>query len=123
MKKIKFLMFFVSAATMMFATSCSKEKVDELAGTKWQLVSPDDPTYHCDVIYTVTFSTGMIMNFTRNVAGTNYSMEGSYTYKDGEGVGMLCNPGETTEYRMTFKIDGNKLVLHYQLRDVRLTKV
>ena len=123
MKKIKILMFFVAAATMMFATSCSKEKVDELAGTKWQLVSPNDPTYHCDVTYTVTFSTGMIMNFTRNVAGTNYAMEGSYTYKDGEGVGMLCNTGETTEYRMTFKIDGDKLVLHYQLRDVTLTKV
>ena len=123
MKKIKFLMFFVAAAIMMFATSCSKEKVDELAGTKWQLVSPNDSTYHCDVTYTVTFSTGMKMNFTRNVAGTDYVMEGTYTYKDGEGVGMLCNTGETTEYRMTFKIDGNKLTLHYSLRDVTLTKV
>ena len=123
MKIIKFLMFFVAAATMLFATSCTKDKVDELAGTKWQLNSPNDPSFHTDVVYTVTFSTGMKMNFTRNVGGTNYVMEGTYTYKDGEGVGMLCSTGETTEYRLTFKIDGNKLVLHYHLHDITLTKV
>ena len=63
------------------------------------------------------------MNFTRSVAGNDFVMEGSYTYKDGEGVGMLRNPGETDEYRLTFKIDGNKLVLNYHLHDITLTKV
>lgn len=125
MKAIKLLLFFVATATMMTMSSCSKEKEDNsLAGTKWQLVNEQDEAFYgAKVIYTVTFGQKDEMTFTRNVSGTDYVMKGSYTYKDGEGVGLLCNEGETTEYRMTFKVKGNTLTLHYHLRDVTMNKI
>lgn len=125
MKTIKLLMFFVAAATMMTMSSCSKEKEDNsLAGTKWQLVNEQDEAFYgAKVIYTVTFGQKDEMTFTRNVDGTDFVMKGTYTYKNGEGVGLLCNEGDTTEFRMTFKVNGNTLTLHYHLRDVTMTKI
>jgi hypothetical protein len=125
MKAIKLLLFFVATATMMTMSSCSKDKEDNsLAGTKWQLVNEQDATYYgVKVIYTVTFGQNNEMTFTRNVDGTDFVMKGTYTYKDGEGVGLLCNEGDTTEYRLTFKVNGNTLSLNFSLRDIVMTKV
>lgn len=125
MKAIKLLLFFVATATMMTMSSCSKDKEDNsLAGTKWQLVNEQDATYYgVKVIYTVTFGQNNEMTFTRNVDGTDFVMKGTYTYKDGEGVGLLCNEGDTTEYRLTFKVNGNTLTLNFSLRDIVMTKV
>lgn len=125
MKAIKLLLFFVATATMMTMSSCSKDKEgNSLAGTKWQLVNEQDATYYgVKVIYTVTFGQNNEMTFTRNVDGTDFVMKGTYTYKDGEGVGLLCNEGDTTEYRLTFKVNGNTLTLNFSLRNIVMTKV
>ena len=125
MKTIKLLMFFVAAATMMTMSSCTKEKEDNsLAGTKWQLVNEQDATYHgVKVVYTVTFGQNKEMTFTRNVNGTDFVMKGTYTYKDGSGVGLLYQEGESNEYRLTFKVSGNTLTLNFSLRDIVMTKI
>ena len=125
MKTIKLLMFFVAAATMMTMSSCTKEKEDNsLAGTKWQLVNEQDATYHgVKVVYTVTFGQNKEMTFTRNVNGTDFVMKGTYTYKDGSGVGLLYQEGDSNEYRLTFKVSGNTLTLNFSLRDLVMTKI
>ncbi len=125
MKTIKLLMFFVAAATMMTMSSCSKEKEDNsLAGTKWQLVNEQDATYYgVKVVYTVTFGQNKEMTFTRNVNGTDFVMKGTYTYKDGSGVGLLYQEGDSNEYRLTFKVSGNTLTLNFSLRDIVMTKI
>lgn len=125
MKTIKLLMFFVAAATMMTMSSCTKEKEDNsLAGTKWQLVNEQDATYHgVKVVYTVTFGQNKEMTFTRNVNGTDFVMKGTYTYKDGSGVGLLYQEGDSNEYRLTFKVSGNTLTLNFSLREIVMTKV
>lgn len=125
MKTIKLLMFFVAAATMMTMSSCTKEKEDNsLAGTKWQLVNEQDATYHgVKVVYTVTFGQNKEMTFTRNVNGTDFVMKGTYTYKDGSGVGLLYQEGDSNEYRLTFKVSGNTLSLNFSLRDIVMTKI
>ena len=125
MKAIKLLMFFVAAATMMTMSSCTKEKEDNsLAGTKWQLVNEQDATYHgVKVVYTVTFGQNKEMTFTRNVNGTDFVMKGTYTYKDGSGVGLLYQEGDSNEYRLTFKVSGNTLTLNFSLRDIVMTKI
>lgn len=125
MKTIKLLMFFVAAATMMTMSSCTKEKEDNsLAGTKWQLVNEQDATYHgVKVVYTVTFGQNKEMIFTRNVNGTDFVMKGTYTYKDGSGVGLLYQEGDSNEYRLTFKVSGNTLTLKFSLRDIVMTKI
>jgi uncharacterized lipoprotein YehR (DUF1307 family) len=125
MKTIKLLMFFVAAATMMTMSSCTKEKEDNsLAGTKWQLVNEQDATYHgVKVVYTVTFGQNKEMTFTRNVNGTDFVMKGTYTYKDGSGVGLLYQEGDSNEYRLTFKVSGNTLTLNFSLRDIVMTKI
>ena len=125
MKTIKLLMFFVAAATMMTMSSCTKEKEDNsLAGTKWQLVNEQDATYHgVKVVYTVTFGQNKEMTFTRNVNGTDFVMKGIYTYKDGSGVGLLYQEGDSNEYRLTFKVSGNTLTLNFSLRDIVMTKI
>lgn len=125
MKTIKLLMCFVAAATMMTMSSCTKEKEDNsLAGTKWQLVNEQDATYHgVKVVYTVTFGQNKEMTFTRNVNGTDFVMKGTYTYKDGSGVGLLYQEGDSNEYRLTFKVSGNTLTLNFSLRDIVMTKV
>lgn len=125
MKTIKLLMCFVAAATMMTMSSCTKEKEDNsLAGTKWQLVNEQDATYHgVKVVYTVTFGQNKEMIFTRNVNGTDFVMKGTYTYKDGSGVGLLYQEGDSNEYRLTFKVSGNTLTLKFSLRDIVMTKI
>ena len=125
MKTIKLLMFFVAAATMMTMSSCTKEKEDNsLAGTKWQLVNEQDATYHgVKVVYTVTFGQNKEMTFTRNVNGTDFVMKGTYTYKDGSGVGLLYQEGDSNEYRLTFKVSGNTLTFNFSLREIVMTKV
>lgn len=125
MKTIKLLMCFVAAATMMTMSSCTKEKEDNsLAGTKWQLVNEQDATYHgVKVVYTVTFGQNKEMTFTRNVNGTDFVMKGTYTYKDGSGVGLLYQEGDSNEYRLTFKVSGNTLTLNFSLRDIVMTKI
>jgi uncharacterized lipoprotein YehR (DUF1307 family) len=125
MKTIKLLMFFVAAATMMTMSSCTKEKEDNsLAGTKWQLVNEQDATYHgVKVVYTVTFGQNKEMTFTRNVNGTDFVMKGTYTYKDGSGVVLLYQEGDSNEYRLTFKVSGNTLTLNFSLRDIVMTKI
>ena len=125
MKTIKLLMFFVAAATMMTMSSCTKEMEDNsLAGTKWQLVNEQDATYHgVKVVYTVTFGQNKEMTFTRNVNGTDFVMKGTYTYKDGSGVGLLYQEGDSNEYRLTFKVSGNTLTLNFSLRDIVMTKI
>ena len=125
MKTIKLLMFFVAAATMMTMSSCTKEKEDNsLAGTKWQLVNEQDATYHgVKVVYTVTFGQNKEMTFTRNVNGTDFVMKGTYTYKNGSGVGLLYQEGDSNEYRLTFKVSGNTLTLNFSLRDIVMTKI
>lgn len=125
MKTIKLLMFFVAAATMMTMSSCTKEKEDNsLAGTKWQLVNEQDATYYgVKVVYTVTFGQNKEMTFTRNVNGTDFVMKGTYTYKDGSGVGLLYQEGDSNEYRLTFKVSGNTLTLNFSLRDIVMTKI
>lgn len=125
MKAIKLLLCFVAAATMMTMSSCTKEKEDNsLAGTKWQLVNEQDATYYgVKVIYTVTFGQNKEMTFTRNVNGTDFVMKGTYTYKDGSGVGLLYQEGDSNEYRLTFKVSGNTLTLNFSLREIVMTKV
>lgn len=125
MKTIKLLLCFVAAATMMTMSSCTKEKEDNsLAGTKWQLVNEQDATYHgVKVVYTVTFGQNKEMTFTRNVNGTDFVMKGTYTYKDGSGVGLLYQEGDSNEYRLTFKVSGNTLTLNFSLRDIVMTKI
>lgn len=125
MKTIKLLMCFVAAATMMTMSSCTKEKEDNsLAGTKWQLVNEQDATYYgVKVVYTVTFGQNKEMTFTRNVNGTDFVMKGTYTYKDGSGVGLLYQEGDSNEYRLTFKVSGNTLTLNFSLRDIVMTKI
>lgn len=125
MKAIKLLLCFVAAATMMTMSSCTKEKEDNsLAGTKWQLVNEQDATYYgVKVIYTVTFGQNKEMTFTRNVNGTDFVMKGTYTYKDGSGVGLLYQEGDSNEYRLTFKVNGNTLSLNFSLREIVMTKV
>ena len=125
MKAIKLLLCFVAAATMMTMSSCSKEKEDNsLAGTKWQLVNEQDATYYgVKVVYTVTFGQNKEMTFTRNVNGTDFVMKGTYTYKDGSGVGLLYQEGDSNEYRLTFKVSGNTLTLNFSLRDIVMTKI
>ena len=125
MKTIKLLMFFVAAATMMTMSSCTKEKEDNsLAGTKWQLVNEQDATYHgVKVVYTVTFGQNKEMTFTRNVNGTDFVMKGTYTYKDGSGVGLLYQEGDSNEYRLTFRVSGNTLPWNFSLRDSVMTKI
>jgi hypothetical protein len=118
-------MCFVAAATMMTMSSCTKEKEDNsLAGTKWQLVNEQDATYYgVKVVYTVTFGQNKEMTFTRNVNGTDFVMKGTYTYKDGSGVGLLYQEGDSNEYRLTFKVSGNTLTLNFSLRDIVMTKI
>ena len=125
MKAIKLLLCFVAAATMMTMSSGTKEKEDNsLAGTKWQLVNEQDATYHgVKVVYTVTFGQNKEMTFTRNVNGTDFVMKGTYTYKDGSGVGLLYQEGDSNEYRLTFKVSGNTLTLNFSLRDIVMTKI
>lgn len=125
MKAIKLLLCFVAAATMMTMSSCTKEKEDNsLAGTKWQLVNEQDATYYgVKVVYTVTFGQNKEMTFTRNVNGTDFVMKGTYTYKDGSGVGLLYQEGDSNEYRLTFKVSGNTLTLNFSLRDIVMTKI
>lgn len=125
MKAIKLLLCFVAAATMMTMSSCTKEKEDNsLAGTKWQLVNEQDATYYgVKVVYTVTFGQNKEMTFTRNVNGTDFVMKGTYTYKDGSGVGLLYQEGDSNEYRLTFKVNGNTLSLNFSLREIVMTKV
>lgn len=125
MKTIKLLLCFVAAATMMTMSSCTKEKEDNsLAGTKWQLVNEQDATYHgVKVVYTVTFGQNKEMTFSRNVNGTDFVMKGTYTYKDGSGVGLLYQEGDSNEYRLTFKVSGNTLTLNFSLRDIVMTKI
>ncbi|MBR5352535.1 MAG: hypothetical protein IK126_02395 [Bacteroidales bacterium] len=125
MKAIKLLLCFVAAATMMTMSSCTKEKEDNsLAGTKWQLVNEQDATYYgVKVIYTVTFGQNKEMTFTRNVNGTDFVMKGTYTYKDGSGVGLLYQEGDSNEYRLTFKVSGNTLTLNFSLREIVMTKI
>lgn len=125
MKAIKLLLCFVAAATMMTMSSCTKEKEDNsLAGTKWQLVNEQDATYYgVKVVYTVTFGQNKEMTFTRNVNGTDFVMKGTYTYKDGSGVGLLYQEGDSNEYRLTFKVSGNTLTLNFSLREIVMTKV
>ena len=125
MKTIKLLMCFVAAATMMTMSSCTKEKEDNsLAGTKWQLVNEQDEAFYgAKVIYTVTFGQKDEMTFTRNVDGTDFVMKGTYTYKDGSGVGLLYQEGDSNEYRLTFKVSGNTLTLNFSLRDIVMTKI
>ena len=125
MKAIKLLLCFVAAATMMTMSSCTKEKEDNsLAGTKWQLANEQDATYHgVKVVYTVTFGQNKEMTFTRNVNGTDFVMKGTYTYKDGSGVGLLYQEGDSNEYRLTFKVSGNTLTLNFSLRDIVMTKI
>lgn len=125
MKAIKLLLCFVAAATMMTMSSCTKDKEDNsLAGTKWQLVNEQDATYYgVKVVYTVTFGQNKEMTFTRNVNGTDFVMKGTYTYKDGSGVGLLYQEGDSNEYRLTFKVSGNTLTLNFSLRDIVMTKI
>ena len=63
------------------------------------------------------------MTFTRNVNGTDFVMKGTYTYKDGSGVGLLYQEGDSNEYRLTFKVSGNTLTLNFSLRDIVMTKI
>ena len=98
-----------------------------LANTTWQLNSPNDETYHGDVIYTLAFGQGNEVTFTRDMDfGSTTStavMEGTYTYSNGSGVAMIHNVGETTDFRITFTVSGNTLIWHFNLRDITLTKI
>lgn len=97
-----------------------------LAGTTWTLNSPNDETYHGDVIYTLTFGQSNNVTFTRDMDfGSSTStavMTGTYTYTNGSGVAMIHNEGETTDFRITFTVSGNTLIWHFNLRDITLTK-
>ena len=98
-----------------------------LANTTWQLNSPNDETYHGDVIYTLAFGQGNEVTFTRDMDfGSTTStavMKGTYTYSNGSGVAMIHNVGETTDFRITFTVSGNTLIWHFNLRDITLTKI
>lgn len=144
MKVTKLILCFVAMATMLFA-GCTKDdnggtnngggnnngnggsNTSALVGTTWQLNSPNDQTYHGDVIYTVSFGQGNEVTFTRDMDfGTSTSsavMEGTYTYNEGNGVAMIHNVGETTDYRITFTVSGNTLTWNFSLREIVLQKV
>jgi hypothetical protein len=100
-----------------------------LANTTWQLNSPNDETYHGDVIYTVAFGQNDDVTFTRDIKYEGYDevqsvvMTGTYTYSNGSGVAMIHNIGETTDYRITFTVSGNTLIWNFSLRDITLTKI
>ena len=137
MKTTKSILCFVALATMLFV-GCTKDDnggsnngnggstSGALAGTTWQLNSPNDDTYHCDVIYTVTFGQGNEVTFTRDMDfGTSTSqivMVGTYTYNSGSGVATIHNVGETTDFRITFTVSGNTMQWHFNLRDIPLQK-
>ena len=146
MKATKLILCFVAIATM-FLVGCSKDDNSgnnngngtssanpALAGTTWQLDNPHDEGYanygDYRVIYTVTFGQNNEVTFTREISCAELDyylkpvMTGTYTYgNDGKGVAMLCNEGETTEYRMTFTVSGNTMVWKFNLRDITLTKI
>lgn len=137
MKATKLILCFVAMATMLF-TGCTKDDnggnnngngnsvSSALKGTTWVLNSPNDETYHGDVIYTVAFGQSNEVTFTRDMDfGTTTSkviMTGTYTYSNGSGVAMVHNEGETTDFRMTFTVSGNDLVWKFNLREITLHK-
>jgi len=142
MRTKKFILCFVAMATL-FLFGCQKEDIggnggnsgnggnggstdNSLANTTWVLNSPDDETYHGDVIYTVSFGASDDVKFTRNIdygtSQTDIVMLGTYTYSDGSGVAEIHNEGETTDYRITFSVEGNTLIWNFSLREIRLQK-
>ena len=143
MKTTKLIVCFVAMATMLFA-GCSKDDnggsnnnsstSNALKGTTWQLDNPHDEAYanygDYRVIYTVAFGQNNEATFTREISCEEFNyyqkpvMTGTYTYgNDGKGVALLYNEGETTEYRMTFTVSGDKLTWNFNLRDIILTKL
>lgn len=148
MKTKKVILCFVALATMIF-TACdnggnkgnddndNKTNVanttkdnsasNTLAGTTWQLSSPNDPTYHGDVIHTLTFGKGNEITYTRDFdfGDGNTSkdvMTGTYTFSDNKGVAMIHKEGETTDYRETFTVSGDELVWKFSLKEITLKK-
>lgn len=145
MKAKQLILCFVAMATMLFA-GCTKDNnsgnngsgnngsgSNALAGTTWQLDNPHDESfasygdYH--VIYTVAFGQNNTVTFTREISCEEFDyyqkpvMTGTYTYgNDGKGVALVCNEGETTEYRLTFSVSGNTMIWNFNLRDITLTK-
>ena len=146
MKATKLILCFVAMATMLFV-GCTKDDnggnnngnnnssstSSALKGTTWQLDNPHDEgfanygDYH--VIYTVAFGQNNEVTFTHEITCEEFDyyhkpvMTGTYTYgKDGKGVALLCNEGETTEYRVTFTVSSNKLTWNFNLREIILTK-
>ena len=103
-----------------------------LKGTTWQLDNPHDEAfanygdYH--VIYTVAFGQNDEVTFTREISCEEFNyyqkpvMTGTYTYGNGSGVAMIHNEGETTDFRITFTVSGNKLTWNFNLREIILTK-
>lgn len=134
MKAKNLILCFVAMATMLFA-GCSKDNnSNALAGTTWQLDNPHDEAfaYYGDyhVIYTVAFGQNNEVTFTREITCEELDyyqkpvMTGTYTYgKDSKGVAMVCNEGETTEYRFAFSVSGNTMIWNFNLRDLTLTKL
>ena len=144
MKATKLILCFVAMATMLLA-GCTKDDnggnnngnsgsgSKALANTTWQLDNPHDEAfanygdYH--VIYTVAFGQNNEVTFTREITCEEFNyyqkpvMTGTYTYgNDGKGVALVCNEGETTEYRMTFSVSGNTMIWNFNLRDLTLHK-
>ena len=108
------------------STSKGNSASNALAGTTWQLKSPNDPTYHGDVIHTLTFGKGNEITYTRDFDfGTSKSkdvMTGTYTFSDNKGEANIHKEGETTEYRETFTVSGDELVWKFSLKEITLKK-
>lgn len=102
---------------------------DVLAGTVWQLHNEEDPTYHMEIYYTVTFSspTGCSYIVASGDAHRLTNMAGTYDFSNGRGTAYLKyqdRPEDQNEYRMTFMYDGGQtLTWHVNSRDIVLSKL
>ena len=146
MKATKLILCFVVMATMLFV-GCTKDDNggnnnggnnngttnSSLKGTTWQLDNPHDESFanygDYRVIYTVAFGQNNEVTFTREITCEEFDyyqkpvMTGTYTYgNDGKGVALLCNEGETTEFRITFSVSGDTMIWNFNLRDITLHK-